>query len=245
MAKPKEFIQTLLKMSGLGIQSEAQDMPSRVLSNNALPRKYNNTEYQILASRHHIKPVSHTRPQTTDLTQIISYLKPSHEHSVALVQDVERLRALAPEIVQAENIIVSSIMSPNDLQDADPNISLGKVEGLNETAKNDIVEILTEFFINEHHLGLKMAKWAGEALFRSGSAVNMILPESALAQLIGHNDVEPGKESLYLNEDTYLLKLKEKIHSPKDTIAMESKLIKYDRNKKTNPTNKKDPVISE
>lgn len=239
MGVTSEALKILKRMTGTLDKSTAEDIPSHVVSNSATHRRFSPSEYQVLATRHKIEPTTRMRSQNTDLTQIISYLKPSHEHSVLLVQDNERLRALAPEISQAENIIVSSIMSPNDLQEADPIISIGDVPNLSQTAKDQIIDLLTEFFIVEHKLGPKMAKWAGEALFRSGSAVTMILPESTLAAIIGHKDMLPkgddkddqkGQESLLeanINERTYLELSKKKIFSIAPATESSTKKISY------------------
>lgn len=248
MGITSELIKSLKQMSGIGLTDDTKDIPSHVLSDPKTHRKYSASEYEILAQRHHIQPLSRIRSQNTDLTQIISYLQPSHEHSVMLVQDNERLRALAPEIVQAENIIVSSIMSPNDLQDADPLISLSETVNLSNATKDQILEVLTEFFIVNHKLGQKMTKWSGEALFRSGSAVTMILPESTLAQLTGHKDMIPdsngkiaGKESIaaHFNDDRYMVLLKENIHSGQSTNAPGESLIKFSATNKSTPDVKK------
>ena len=242
MGVTSEALKILKRMTGVLDKSTAEDIPSHVVSDSATHRKFSPSEYQILATRHQIEPTTRMRSQNTDLNQIISYLKPSHEHSVMLVQDNERLRALAPEISQAENIIVSSIMSPNDLQDADPIISIGPVPNLSQIAKDQIVELLTEFFVTQHKLGPKMTKWAGEALFRSGAAVTMILPESTLAAVVGHKDMIPdakdkdtskGQEQLEakITEDHYVFLCKKKIYSPVgNTPSTESK-IQYGKKK--------------
>ncbi len=239
MGVTAEAMKILKRMTGVLEKNSTEDISSHVVSNSATHRRFSPSEYQVLSERHRIEPATRTRAQNTDLTQIISYLKPSHEHSVLLVQDNERLRALAPEISQAENIIVSSIMSPNDLQDADPIISIGPVANLSEVAKDQIVSLLTDYFIIAHKLGPKMTKWAGEALFRSGAAVTMILPESTLAAIVGHRDMVPesdqkGQEEFsakFINESAYVQLVKKKIFSASNGTESATKQIVYHKKK--------------
>lgn len=227
-------------IKGLATVSNTQDTQGQVTSNTRR-LKFSTAEFISLSKRQYVEPSIRTKAQNTDLHQIISYLLPSHEHSVVLVQDVERIKALAPEIGQAENIIISSIVSPNDLQDADPNIFINPFPELTESCKTNIEELLQDYFIREHQLGTKITKWCSEALFRSGAAVTLILPESTLAKLSGHLDVDEtgaGKEEYnpQLLEDQYLQLLKKDVypsHLPTTDIISDKKII-HDRNKSAN-----------
>ena len=105
--------------------------------------------------------------------------------------------------------IISSIISPNDLQDADPIIGIDDLPNIPEQVKSSIIEYLTDYFVKKQQLGKKIKKWSEEALFRSGAAATITLPEATLTRFIGNiapKNIALGKESLhsYLNEKTYL-----------------------------------------
>ena len=134
-------IKNILSADKLEVQNPTQ---VSVIST-ASTMKYSQLEYKVLRERAYTPAMSRNRSQNTDLTQIISYLRPTHEHSVLMVQDIERLKALAPEINQAENVLVSSIMSPNDLQDADPIINIDDLPNLSLSTKEQIEELLKDF----------------------------------------------------------------------------------------------------
>lgn len=214
MAVNNKTVGQLMRLSGVGAQTAPKSLPGQTVSNQSGHRKYSPGEYAVLAGRVFVQPKARTTAQNADATQLISYLRPSHEHAVSIVQDVERLRALAPEIGQAENVLVSSIMSPNDLQSGDPKIIINEISGLTETARNEIQDLLYDFFTTEYPLGENLAKWCGEALYRSGSVPVLILPESTLATITGHIDPSAATESLskVCTPEMYEVLLKKQIH---------------------------------
>ena len=170
--------------------------------------KFSDDELPTLIHRHAIEQkAKNARP--VNLPDIIGYIQPEQERSVQLVHDAERAKALIPEIAQAEKILVSSILSPNDLQEADPIYEIENMPDLPESVVNEICEYLKDRFTNEYELGEKMEHWTKEALFRSGAAVILTLPEATLTKLMDSvrqsTTYRSGTESLkyYFSDQNY------------------------------------------
>ena len=117
--------------------------------------KFSDDELPILLQRHIVEQKNKTH-RPSGLPDIIAYLQPEHDKAVQLVQDAERAKALIPEIGQAEKILISSIMSPNDLQEADPIYEIENIPDLPESVVNEICEYLRDRFTNEYKLGEKI-----------------------------------------------------------------------------------------
>jgi len=109
--------------------------------------------------------------------------------------DNYRIKKLMPEINQAELILVSSILSPNDMQGTGFNITLEESGFIkNEDQRNQIIELLEDLFINTFDVENKLAEWIGECLYGSGSKPILIIPENILTNMI-KTDVTSATEN--------------------------------------------------
>lgn len=203
--------------NGLGIRKPQSLRLNRDINKDKLGSlvKFSDDELPILLQRHIVEQKDKTR-RPSGLPDIIAYLQPEHERAVQLVQDAERAKALIPEIGQAEKILISSIMSPNDLQEADPIYEIENMPDLPESVVNEISEYLRDRFTNEFKLGEKMEHWTREALFRSGASVLLTLPEATLAKLAGTiNSKKSGYENLqsYCTQENYKEILNKEIYT--------------------------------
>ena len=92
------------------------------------------------------------------------------------IDEIKNLKLMSPEIEQAALIIVSTIISPTDMQTdkvpvqvSDPNLS---------TATNTkISDYLTKYFNDTFHLGSKLYQWYKTAGFEEGAQAILILPK--------------------------------------------------------------------
>ena len=184
--------------------------------------KFSPNELSTLIHRHSVSQKNDS-PRPKGLTDFIAYFQPVHERSVQLVQDAERIKALIPEVSQAEKLLVSSIISPNDLQEADPIYEIKDMPNLQESVVKEITDYLKDRFTNEYRLGEKIENSIKEALFRSGAMVFLTLPENTLTRLA--NSVKKDKytessgyESLqnYCSKKNYKEILNKKIYSRND-----------------------------
>lgn len=153
---------------------------------------FSQAELNTLVSRHSTARSSRRDSTPLNIPQLISSFTPQHLDAVDKVQNAERLSMVAPEIPAAKQIIISSMMSPNDLQGAQPTISIEDMPSLSAETVDSITNYLNDIYLVQHKLGEKMQHWAEEALFRSGAAVIVTLPEATLTRLIGN--VEPDKQ---------------------------------------------------
>jgi hypothetical protein len=170
------------------------------------------TELLNLANRHYQPPAA-TRGigSSSDMLNLIQYFQPTHMRAVSIVNDIDRLKAIAPEIDQAKNIIVPSILSPNDLQDTNPTLYLSEDLQISEELRKEILDYLYRPLVLDLELGRRMKSWCETAMFESGSAPNLILPESTLAHLMGKSNV--GKESFSLDSEEGKQKLTQYLSS--------------------------------
>lgn len=199
--------------------------------------EYSDNSLAYLSQRHFTARRDNTGADNINLTNLITYLQPVHEQSVHVIQDAERIRELAPEIPQAENIVVSSIMSPNDLQDTDPKFNIENMPHLNETVKTKICDYLSQYFNPTLKLNEKMTRSAKEALYRAGADVFLILPEDTLARLIKKYNMNVGKEDYHpyrkiYTEEHYKKLLDEPVFSRKQ----KSSTVQAGAEKKTTPS---------
>jgi len=90
-----------------------------------------------------------------------------------------KISQMTPEISQASKIMISSIMSPNDLRPSGINISVNH-SSLNSDHTKRINEYLNNFFNEVLDLKNKVPEWINEALYESGAKPILILPISEL-----------------------------------------------------------------
>ena len=83
---------------------------------------------------------------------------------------------LTPEIQMAKEIMVSSIMSPIDLQTDKVNIVV-EDSGLPEELEQIISKMISDFFNKELQFGRRMAKWIGDGLYGPGASPVLVLPQ--------------------------------------------------------------------
>lgn len=156
-----------------------------------LVNELNDHELQALASRNYIpdpRPVADER-----FLPVLETIERSAMETINNIADAERLKALDPNIKRVEAIITSSIMSPNDMQDVDPDLVIDMPD-IGEDKKTKISAFLSKFYCGEYELRKRMTRWVKEAHFRSGAGVTIILPEATLASLI--NTYDPDRRSL-------------------------------------------------
>ena len=155
-------------MGGYSTGKDQEDVAA-----NAYPTRYSHNEAVSKIRQHYV------RPETNDkLTPqgLITYVQPIHEEIARAKFQSNRFRVLAPEIEQAALILVSSILSPNDLQFTELKFDI-KSNKLTSDVKDKISEILAQYFNKTFDIGTKLHDWYKECLFKSGSQPVLILPD--------------------------------------------------------------------
>lgn len=130
--------------------------------------------------------------QPTEL-DIIGQLKEIASSSKKSIDEIDNLKIMAPELSLAETIIVSSIMSPQDLQTDSVAITVDSPD-ISADTKAKINELLTDYFNDEFHLGPKLSKWLGAAAFHDGAKAFIVLPQTEIDVL---NEVADSWDPLY------------------------------------------------
>ena len=95
------------------------------------------------------------------------------------IDELKHLKIMAPEIDHARMIIVSSIISPLEMQTDSVTVQVNH-PGLDEATNSAISSKLTNFFNKEYALGPKLAQWLGKAGFEEGAAPILVLPKHQL-----------------------------------------------------------------
>lgn len=95
------------------------------------------------------------------------------------IDEIKNLKMLAPEIDQAKAIIVSSIISPTELQTDCLTVRVD-AEGLTPELNAKLTHLLTDYFNDVYHLAPKLSEWLGCAGFEEGAKPILVLPRHQL-----------------------------------------------------------------
>lgn len=124
--------------------------------------------------------------------QFIGYLQNTAETNSKIIQDISFLKYMAPEITKAERILVSSIMSPNDMQDDRVPLEMDPIPEIDETTQKELIDYLQNYYNDDLELGVKVQEWIGDTLFRKGAKAIMTIPKSVIRTMSNVQDVRNG-----------------------------------------------------
>ena len=99
---------------------------------------------------------------------------------------------LAPELKDAADIWVSSVISPTDLQTNSIQVTLEKTD-LGQDIEDKISSEMTEFFNTDFELADRMKTWMKKAIFQDGAAPIMIVPQVNINTLNAAVDIDETK----------------------------------------------------
>lgn len=109
---------------------------------------------------------------------MMQYFAPVHDEIGRILHDIEKMKLLAPEINQASIIRVSTIMSPNDLQEGVFKCAIDELEELDESIRAEISEYITDFINEVLNLGGKADDWCKQCLYGAGSVPIFTFPST-------------------------------------------------------------------
>lgn len=115
---------------------------------------------------------------SSNASGIISYFQPRHEESGRKTANIKSLKYLCPEVNQAQVLVASSIMSPNDLQDGVFTFTFPNVDALDVDGDlyEKVSKVYSEYFNDQLDLGGKCYEWISEAMYSSGAKAILLLP---------------------------------------------------------------------
>lgn len=171
---PKGFRQTLgIDTTKYADANRRQDAPM-------LLKRYGEYEAKNMLTK---LMVSKTTPSAyTDMngagSGVISYLKSKNVEIGRKTAKLKKLKMLAPEIAQAQTLVASSIMSPNDMQEGEFSFNFPGVNALdNDTnLKAELTELYSLYFNTQLELGTKCYTWVADALYETGAKAILLLP---------------------------------------------------------------------
>ena len=186
----------------LGVLERQQiDISNRLMSNRELyslperERILGKIQHPMSTGLHAGKHMAASQYSLASYAQYISQtLSSSREEN-------ERIIKMSPEIAQAIEVVIASVISPNDMTNSGIPIV---VEDNDVSSKSDIcadiAKHLNEFFNDRLKIRGKIGKWLMEALYKAGAKPILILPISELDRKFNDpNEVNVSNES-YLNE---------------------------------------------
>lgn len=122
-----------------------------------------------------IMPTLHTAQQITQGT-------------TQSMNDIDNIFEVLPDTELAMQILVSSILSPNDMRRPELTWSVDGCE-LPAPLVGSLIEILRNYFEDDYKIKKELPKWLEHALFLTGSYPIAIIPESSLDDLINERNV--------------------------------------------------------
>jgi hypothetical protein len=141
-----------------------------------------------------------TKAASDSVNALSQYLEALSESTANNIVEHERILSMAPEIAQAAEIVIPSILSPNDMLGDQVNIRLDR-ERLPSTLSKAVVDQIEQLIQHECEdvlrLSTRLPERIKEALYRSGASVELILPTAVLNRLFnGDGLIKKGAENL-------------------------------------------------
>lgn len=196
----KRSLARFLRIFGIVSSSEIQDVGTKTPADSTTYGVFSTDELRHMVG---ISPVvSGIRPKKTIPTEasIGSYLESVADDTHTKIEELRNLTIVAPEIKMSKRVIVSTIMSPQDLQTNKINITMN-YEGLAPEIKSDLLEKLNNFFNNEFHLAQRLYSWLSTAGFEEGAKAMLVLPKHELDVQNAVADVLAAHEDLKQSHD--------------------------------------------
>ncbi len=127
--------------------------------------------------------------QSDNPTSLYNYLTAASQRAAAWEREAKSTNTLSPEIEAAKDIMVASILSPVDLQTGAINVEVTD-KSLPEEVQGRLSQIISDYVNNDLKLSRRLTKWLGNALYQSGAAPILVLPQSNIETLKNLNDLE-------------------------------------------------------
>lgn len=131
-----------------------------------------------------------------------TYLQKVVDDTHSKIFELKDLTAIAPEISVAKRVIVSTIMSPQDLNTNTVKLTMN-YEGISPETKANILDKLNTFFNSEYHLASKLYGWLATAGFEEGAKAILVLPKHELDVQNAVADALMAQESLLPSLEGY------------------------------------------
>lgn len=142
---------------------------------------------------------------TDSITTDMSALHRIAQNTSQSINDVENIFEVIPETELAMQILVSSIMSPNDMRAPELTWS-SKQSKLHPSLVEKMVKVLKKYFEGDFGIKDRIQSMLEDALFYTGSYPMMIVPENVLDDLINGNEAVSTESLKSILNETFTCK---------------------------------------
>ena len=174
--QPVRNLTRLFRM--LGIQFP-EDMPKVDNHNNIEINSHTQSELRYMPG---MSILEQNADKNIDSAGLSSYLNKVAQTNCEWIEQADAIRILTPEIERSAEIMVSSIMSPTDMQTDSINI-ICEGSDLGDDIEAKVGEKLSNFFNDTLDIGDKTYNYTKNALYGEGSSAILILPPKNIDNL--------------------------------------------------------------
>jgi len=161
----------------------AKDKNTRIIKDTDIKRKSLEEVYKIpkkdLVPKEGSRQESPGKSKTVDRSRFESIAKAT----MGKIEEATAIKELLPDVVLAEEIIVSTTLSPKDSTPAQLEVMLDR------NAPGGIAEAIVKHLTTEYDLESKFPDIIGEALFSIGSFSLIALPVKSISNIINDNNI--------------------------------------------------------
>lgn len=143
---------------------------------------------EVLGNSNNVNPSRGVDIPTT------GYLNKVSDITAGNVTDAENLYQLLPDTELAEQILVSSILSPKDMVTTELNYVCNE-SSLKGEITGVLLSVIEEFFTKVYKIDPQLPAILSDVLFKKGSYPVMIIPESSVDEIINGDRGTVGMES--------------------------------------------------
>lgn len=101
------------------------------------------------------------------------------------IAEAKNLVDALPDLGLVQDIIISSVLSPNDMMSTELTYSV--MSDLFGDVAPEMIEIIKDYFDNEYDIGEQLTDWLRKSLFIEGAVPLVVIPESSIDHAINSN----------------------------------------------------------
>lgn len=157
---------------------------SQIVEQDPLRQNMGRRLYSVAERDHILQPVTPRQSDTAKLlnsTSLSSYISDVTQAIGSTAIDNDKILAMAPEVGQAAELVIPSIISPNDMRHGNIVFSVDHDQaGISPGKAEEIRMLINDHLNTELGVSDSLPEWIREALYRSGAKVLMTIPSSEL-----------------------------------------------------------------
>lgn len=225
MAKQPSLLTTASMLRGNFDFSKAKSLTkiTDTLRDSASASLFSGTERKSLIRN--VMPSGRPPQEGLTPTSLKSYISSVADSISRSSLDNQRILDMAPEVNQAAELVIPSIISPSDMRQNALSITCDAVHsGLPQAAIDSITSVISRHFKENLAFDDKLPDMIREALYISGAKVLAVIPTSSLDQAFNDPDalVAMSNESFNDHLNTFTKEIKTGLFGKENAFSMES-----------------------